>query len=180
MQENILIINSCNITRQAYESILSQQYELLFADTAQKGLSLISNNVRLTFLDMALPDASGLEVVLAIKQNHPSIPIVMTTSNGSEEKCLAAFRGGARDYIKKPLIRDEIIQTTEKLMNITPHSQRRRHISLLVENELHWDKQDIPQRIFEGISRVADHIIDNCASCVSGNPACITLSQARF
>ena len=71
MQENILIIDCCNTTRQAYESILLQQYALLFAETAQKGLSLISNNVRLTFLDMALPDASGLEVLLAINYVCP-------------------------------------------------------------------------------------------------------------
>src|SRR5208337_4020504 len=126
------------------ESILSQQYALLFAETVQKVLHVISNNVRLAFLDMELPYAGGFEALSAIKQNHPSIPVVMTTSDGSEEKCLEAFRNGARDYIKKPLRREELIQKTEELMNITPLFQECRHFSLLNENELNWNNQDIP------------------------------------
>jgi diguanylate cyclase (GGDEF)-like protein len=52
-------------------------------------------------LDYQLPDATGLEVLEAIRGEHPSFPVVMVTAAGSEEVAVAALKSGASDYVVK-------------------------------------------------------------------------------
>jgi PAS domain S-box-containing protein len=55
--------------------------------------------------DLAIIDEelSGEDLIRQLAQDHPSLPIVVTTSRPALGGALAAFRAGARDYIEKPV-----------------------------------------------------------------------------
>ncbi len=52
-------------------------------------------------LDLSLPDSSGLDSVMRIRQHCPDIPIVVLTAEEDEQTALRAVAAGAQDYITK-------------------------------------------------------------------------------
>jgi YesN/AraC family two-component response regulator len=70
----------------------------------------------LVLLDYVLPDVSGLTVLRALKQAYPSIPVILMTAFGSEEIAVEAFRGGVRDYLKKPIRLADLRSRVENLL----------------------------------------------------------------
>ena len=69
----------------------------------------------LVFLDVNLPDYSGLDLLKEIKALHPACAVIMITSDASAETILRAFRLGAHDYIQKPFTLEEVLQTLESV-----------------------------------------------------------------
>lgn len=75
-----------------------------------------NNNINLVFMDIRLPDMSGLEVIGTIKELI-SAPIVAQTAYASEEdktKCLAA---GCNDYMAKPVVKEEFERMLVKYLS---------------------------------------------------------------
>ncbi len=59
-------------------------------------------------LDINLPDGSGLDVLHEIKRRHPEAVIIMMTSKVLVEDTINALRGGAYDFIGKPINLEEL------------------------------------------------------------------------
>ena len=51
--------------------------------------------------DLRMPRMDGLELVEAVRRDHPSIPVVLVTAHGSEEVAARALRAGAAGYVPK-------------------------------------------------------------------------------
>jgi cyclic di-GMP phosphodiesterase len=60
-----------------------------------------SSRWALAVIDYNLPDGNGLDLLQAIKERTPSLPVVMLTGEGSEAVAIEAFRHGAADYVVK-------------------------------------------------------------------------------
>lgn len=63
--------------------------------------ALRSGSFDLIILDMHLPDASGLDTFTAINGAGPDVPIVILSSDDTEELAMEAVRRGAQDYLIK-------------------------------------------------------------------------------
>ena len=59
-------------------------------------------------LDIDLPDASGLDVLRQIKTKDPEAVVIMITGNVHVENTISALRGGAYDFIGKPINLEEL------------------------------------------------------------------------
>jgi two-component system response regulator AtoC len=59
-------------------------------------------------LDIDLPDGSGLDVLREIKQNQPEAIVIMITGNVQVDNTISALRGGAYDFIGKPINLEEL------------------------------------------------------------------------
>ena len=59
-------------------------------------------------LDISLGGRSGLEVLDAIKQLRPKLPILILSMHAEDQYALRAFKGGASGYISKSSSRDEL------------------------------------------------------------------------
>lgn len=59
-------------------------------------------------LDIDLPDGSGLDVLRQIKQERPEAIVIMITGNVHVESTISALRGGAYDFIGKPISLEEL------------------------------------------------------------------------
>ena len=59
--------------------------------------------------DVNMPNMNGLEFVKGVSEKHPDAPpIVMITTEGSEEIIREAMSNGAKGYLKKPFTPDKI------------------------------------------------------------------------
>jgi len=62
----------------------------------------IEDHFDLAFLDINLPEMSGLELSSRLRQIDPFLEIVFMTGFGSFDNAIQAIRAGAYDYLKKP------------------------------------------------------------------------------
>ena len=61
------------------------------------------------FLDLKMPDMSGLELQQKIKEIQPSGTIIIITAYASVDSAVEAMKSGAYDYITKPFRNDELL-----------------------------------------------------------------------
>ena len=104
MPKTILIVDDEKTIRWSLSEALRESgYEVVDAETAAKGESLFrEKSPDLVLLDMKLPDGSGLDVLQHLKDEDPSIPVIMMTAYGEVETAVEAMKGGAYDFILKP------------------------------------------------------------------------------
>jgi len=81
--------------------------EVLEAADGDQALEILEqvapHTLDLVLLDEVVPKRSGLELLHLTKGRWPSIPVVLMTGYGTEELAVRAFRGGAVDYLRKPI-----------------------------------------------------------------------------
>jgi len=77
-------------------------------------------------LDIDLPDGSGLDVLREIKREHPDAIVIMITGNVQVDNTISALRGGAYDFIAKPISLEELRVT---LRNAIEARQLRREVA---------------------------------------------------
>jgi two-component system response regulator YesN len=152
-------------------------YPIHFSTTAEEGLEMLSENVGLVFINQKLADMDGMEVLRLLKKSYPWVPVVMITFCGTVDTCVEAFREGARDYIRRPLNAEEIVEKINILMYTCDLSYRREHISLSTESIRkkitgvgHYS--DIPFHLLNGVLKVRDFIAQNYSESLTLADAC--------
>jgi two-component system nitrogen regulation response regulator GlnG len=59
--------------------------------------------------DIRMPGASGLELLQSVKRKHPQLPVIIMTAYSDLESAVAAFQGGAFEYLAKPFDVDQAV-----------------------------------------------------------------------
>lgn len=106
----ILVIDDEQQILRALRTILSQQkYQVLTAGTGEEGLAMATAvQPDIVILDLGLPDMTGVEVCLQLRE-WTDVPIIILSAHDSEAEKVAALDGGADDYLTKPFGVDELL-----------------------------------------------------------------------
>jgi two-component system nitrogen regulation response regulator GlnG len=59
--------------------------------------------------DIRMPATSGLELLQSVKEKHPQLPVIIMTAYSDLESAVAAFQGGAFEYLPKPFDVDQAV-----------------------------------------------------------------------
>ena len=89
------------------------------ADGVQAIASIEDNMPMLVVTDLQMPEMNGLELVAAMKETIPSLPVILTTSQGSEEIASQALKAGAASYVPKRELNDTLIPVLQQVMAVT-------------------------------------------------------------
>ncbi len=91
------------------EALRGWGYEPLETETVRGALAVFDAEApQAVLLDINLPDGSGLDVLRALRQRQPDAVVLMITANVLLDDTIAALRGGAYDFIGKPINLDEL------------------------------------------------------------------------
>ncbi len=109
-REKILIVDDDRFIRMALgEALRSWNYDPVEAETvAEASRQLAAEEPGVVLLDIELPDGSGLDVLTRIKEQTPETIVVMITGSVDVPNTVAALRGGAHDFIGKPIKLEEL------------------------------------------------------------------------
>lgn len=106
----VMIVDDDRFVRMALsEALRSWEYEIVEADSvvsAKKAFT--AEEPAIVLLDIDLPDGSGLDILNEIKKTNPDTIAVMITGNVDVGNTVAALRGGAHDFIGKPVRLEEL------------------------------------------------------------------------
>lgn len=70
----------------------------------------------LILLDLRLPDMTGMDVLSAVKQKNPDVPVIFMTAHGSIDTAVEAMRLGAQDFLIKPCEADRLRVTVNNAL----------------------------------------------------------------
>ena len=75
-------------------------WTIIYAVNGKEALEEIEKHIPdLVLTDMQMPEMNGLELVTAVKEEYPFIPVLLMTAQGSEEIAVQALRRGAASYV---------------------------------------------------------------------------------
>jgi two-component system chemotaxis response regulator CheY len=119
-----LIVDDSSVMRKIVERSLRQAgLDLLVvheAGSGTEGLDLLkSNQVDLILSDINMPSMDGLEFLRQIRAQNlaPGVPVVMITTESSEEHVKQAILAGAQGYIRKPFTAEQVKERVLPLLN---------------------------------------------------------------
>jgi two-component system nitrogen regulation response regulator GlnG len=67
--------------------------------------------------DIRMPGTSGLELLQAVKARHPNLPVIIMTAYSDLESAVAAFQGGAFEYLPKPFDVDQAVELIRRALD---------------------------------------------------------------
>jgi CheY-like chemotaxis protein len=125
-QTTVLVADDDSLIRTIFTEIIrGEGFESVEADNGQKALDLVnSQKIDLIFSDMNMPVMNGFELLVAVKREHPQIPITVITGFNSTYREEDAMAAGADAYITKPFKVEDIVRTlhamSQKIQGRTP------------------------------------------------------------
>ena len=140
--DTILIIDDEPKLARSLALILQRAgYRVTTAGTAKEGMQFLQAGAfDLVFLDIKLPDQSGIQVLPQIRKLYPDMPVVILTAHASLETAIEAVRAGATDYLLKPIDPEAILARVNKINEDQKQPRRKREITTQIQTlleELH-------------------------------------------
>jgi len=115
---SILLVDDEDNLRRTLALILCREgYSVDTAATVAEAREHVENTTYdLAFLDLKLPDASGLTLLPELRERFPAMPVVILTAHDKLDAAIEAVRKGARDYLLKPIDPLLIIQRVKEIL----------------------------------------------------------------
>ncbi len=129
-KEKILVVDDEKMIRWSLgEALRGWGFEPVEAETTTAGLaSFEAEPPAAVLLDINLPDGSGLDLLRKMRLREPDAVIIMITANVLVDETIAALRGGAYDFIGKPINLEELHVA---IRNGIEASRLRREVNLI-------------------------------------------------
>ena len=102
--ERILVVDDERALRLAVSEVLERSgFAVTAVDSGTAALAaLAEGGFALVISDMRMPNMTGAELLAAVQERHPGLPMVMMTAYGTVEDAVGAMKAGARDFLTKP------------------------------------------------------------------------------
>lgn len=122
--KTVLIVDDEAAIRETLSRILDyEKYRTLVAEDGPRALDVMAAEpVDVVLLDIKMPGMDGFEVLARMKEAGHGMPVIVVSGHGTVETAVDAVRGGAYDFLEKPLDRSRLLVTLE---NCLAHSQLR-------------------------------------------------------
>jgi two-component system, NtrC family, nitrogen regulation response regulator NtrX len=132
MAADILIVDDEADIRELVSGILEDEgYRTRSAGNSDEALAAVSaRRPNLLFLDIWLQGSKldGLQLLDAVKEQHPELPVVMISGHGNIETAVSAIKRGAYDFIEKPFKADRLVLVADRALEA---SQLKREVKAL-------------------------------------------------
>jgi len=117
-KDKILVIDDEAGIRSSLKGILEDEgYHVKSTATGEKGLTLMKgDNFDLVFLDILLPEMSGIEVLEKINSAEENTQVVIITAHGSIDLAVKATKLGAFDFLEKPLSLEKVVLSAKNAL----------------------------------------------------------------
>jgi len=114
----VLIVDDELFFRSAISDVLGGEgFQCVAAETGEEALEQITDpSLGVVVLDIRLPDIDGIQVLARIREQRPSLRVIMLSASTDQDLVLEALRLGACDYLAKPLHEEELVLSVRRAL----------------------------------------------------------------
>ena len=130
MSFNVLIVDDSIAMRAVIKRIIAmsgfKMDECREAGNGKEALETLSHAwVDVIISDINMPEMNGLELLERLKKDelYKTIPVIMITTEGSAERMQEAFALGARGFIRKPFLPEDLRKTLYEVIGVGTDGQ---------------------------------------------------------
>jgi CheY-like chemotaxis protein len=117
----ILVVDDSAVDRRLIGGLLfqGQQHEIEYAENVSDALRYLEEEQPdLIVTDLHMPDRSGLELVAAVRLEHPGVPVILVTGQGRESLAAEALHYGAAGYVPKSLLHQRLLEVVNETLEL--------------------------------------------------------------
>src|SRR5258706_8888815 len=121
----VWIVDDDRSIRWVFEKALSREgisYNS-FASAREALDALSGGPPQVLISDIRMPGQSGIELLQEVKEKHPSVPVIVMTAYSDLDSAVAAFQGGAYEYLPKPFDVDQAVELIRRALDESQREQ---------------------------------------------------------
>ncbi len=126
--QKLLVVDDSPVDRRLIAGLLAEErrYAIDFAEDGREALERMEeSHYDLVVTDLVMPELNGLELVRAVHAKYPQTPVVLVTSQGSEELAIQALEAGAASYVPKRVLGNRLRSTVAEVLKASDHQRLR-------------------------------------------------------
>ncbi len=116
---NIMVVDDAVFVRLTLKKIIEEAGHTVVAE-ADGGVIALEEYDRckpdIVFLDITMPEVSGIEVLSQIKEKDPKAKVIMCSSMGQPAYLAESIERGALDFVVKPFKPEQVVAAIEKIL----------------------------------------------------------------
>jgi CheY-like chemotaxis protein/anti-sigma regulatory factor (Ser/Thr protein kinase) len=115
----VLVVDDSPVDRRLVGGLLARapNLEVQYAADGDEALELFAvRPPQLVLTDLIMPNMDGMELVTAIVERYPRVPVILMTGKGSEEIAVKALQAGAASYVPKSALSSLLVETVENVL----------------------------------------------------------------
>lgn len=130
----IMIVDDSEFNRAILSEILQEDYEIVEAESGREALHKLGEyglGISLVLLDIIMPEMDGFEVLKHMTEEHwiSNVPVIMISSEDSENYIRRAYEMGVSDYINHPFDANIVYQRVSNTVKL--YAKQRRLMALV-------------------------------------------------
>lgn len=162
----LIVDDEIKLVRSICFALRQAGYDCLQSHSGAQGLELAEKQAPdLVLLDVKMPGASGLDVLQALRQRQPDLPVIMMSALDATQDAVRAVKLGAVDYLSKPFDMEELIQIIEETTATIPPTP----------SAAHQENRRIEEAMLLGNSYVIATLRDQLDRVAASSSRCVML-----
>ncbi|MEJ2215019.1 MAG: sigma-54 dependent transcriptional regulator [Gemmatimonadota bacterium] len=110
----LIVDDEANIRRMLGRLLQGESYHTMEADGGRQALEQAdAEDPDVVLLDLAMPGMSGMDVLRALRERRPELPVVMISGRATLQDAVEATKLGAFHFIEKPLTPEAVLMTVK-------------------------------------------------------------------
>jgi CheY-like chemotaxis protein len=118
----VLVVDDSAVDRRLVGGLLAKSpgIDVDFAADGKEALRKVqARPPALVITDLVMPEMNGLELVSAIVDQYPQVPVILMTGKGSEDIAVKALQAGAASYVPKTALHHLLLETVTDVLAMT-------------------------------------------------------------
>jgi DNA-binding NtrC family response regulator len=159
---SVLVVEDEELMRSILRQLLTDSgYNVFTADSAETALQIFAeNDIGVTLTDIKMAGRDGIELLGQIKSISEEAMVIIMTAYSSVDTAIAALRRGAYDYITKPFVNEDLLQTLKNAMLQRELFRENRALRRELNKQYTFSeiigKSESLRKVFELVEKVAD------------------------
>lgn len=184
----VLVDDDRAIVREGLKQILARSGDLTVAGEAANGndvLSMVRTQAwDVLVTDMSMPGRSGVELIKAVKEIRPNLPVLVLSMHGEEQYAVRTIRAGAPGYLNKESASEQLVTAIRKVaaggVHVSPA------VAAALFNNVRNRAGDSPHeelsdREFEVLQLIASgKSVSDIASLLNLSPKTVSMHKTRM
>jgi len=179
---HVLIVDDDPALLAALHEALRLRMAGVTVDTADSGAAALdriaARDYDVIVIDVKMPGMDGLALLAEIRARRPDTPVLMITGHGEHALAIQALRGGAYDFIQKPIDRDHFVAALSRAMRAHALNRRVKDRQVALER-CTGELEQIVEKFGRGSEQSRVLIVDDDPALLQALPQALQLRMAE-